>query len=412
MKKTVKILFCILSLLSAATLSTVGFFQYKLADNYYVTEGSVLELNAGELLASRQDGDIKEVSKSGSTAINGYSAKLSLFGLIPIKTVSVTEVSEQSVAVLGTPFGIKMFTEGVLVVGYSDIEVHGSSVNPAKSADIRIGDIILKINRQNVDSSEAVQEIVRKNGNKPLELSVKRDSKIFNVVITPQKSASDKNYKLGLWIKDSQAGIGTLTFYSPSLGVVAGLGHGICDTDTGKLIPMQTGEFVGAEIIGINKSDQNNTGELRGVFAGGKIAEIKENCETGVYGINFSLSYSGQVLPIAMKQEVKAGKAEIITTVDSTGPKSYECVIKKVYHNDSSKIKNMVIEITDTELLEKTGGIVQGMSGSPIIQNGKLIGAVTHVLVDDPTRGYAIFAENMLETARSLEQSQKQKDAS
>jgi stage IV sporulation protein B len=181
-------------------------------------------------------------------------------------------------------------------------------------------------------------------------------------------------------------------------------------------VPCESGQFVGAEIVGIEKSSKEVTGELQGVFSGGTKAEIVCNDQTGVFAYANSPVSSENVVNIALKQEIKQGKAQILTTVDGKGPQYYDCIIKKVYHNDSSKIKNMIIEVTDPELLQKTGGIVQGMSGSPIIQNGKLIGAVTHVFVNDPTKGYGIFAENMLETAQGVGQglapAEKIKDAS
>ena len=235
---------------------------------------------------------------------------------------------------------------------------------------------------------------------------IKRNESQFSVKLTPIYSNTDKVYKIGIWIRDSSAGIGTLTYYDPETNVVAGLGHGICDTDTGELVPCESGQFVGAEIVGIKKSSKDVTGELQGVFSGGVTAEIACNEMTGVFGFANKPIASANTMEIALKQEIKQGKAQILTTLDGGQPQYYDCVIKKVYHNDSSKIKNMVIEVTDPDLIAKTGGIVQGMSGSPLIQNGKLIGAVTHVLVDDPTKGYAIFAENMLETAQSVAEQQ------
>ena len=403
MKKFIKLIFSSVLALSVAVFSGVVYYDATLSDSYYVAKGTSLTLSGNSVLQCKPNGSSLTVGKSNSASVGAHETTVSLFGLFPIKTVSVTETEETEVVVLGTPFGLKIFTEGVLVVGYSDVDTENGTKNPALEAGVKTGDIILKINGEDVTENSDVQSIITKSQGKPCELELKRDGNTFSVTLTPVLSVTDKVYKMGLWVRDSSAGIGTLTFYSPTLKVAAGLGHGICDTDTGELIPFDSGQFVKAEIVGIKKSSGKVTGELQGVFSGGDIAQLAGNEITGVYGCDCSEITDGEsAMPIALKQEVKTGKACILTTVDDNEPCLYECEIEKVYHNDSAKIKNMVIKITDEELLAKTGGIVQGMSGSPIIQNGKLIGAVTHVLVDDPTKGYAIFAENMLETAQSV----------
>lgn len=401
MKRLVKVLFFALLAFSCAAFSGVAYYENSLADNYCVASGDTLSLNY-PFLSCSAGSDTLAVGKNKQTAVSGESITVKLFNLIPVKTVNVTTVEDTEVLVLGKPFGLKMFTEGVLVVGFSDIETENGTVNPSTDAGIKKGDIILQLNGTAVESNSEVQTIVKNNKEKPISVLIKRNEETFTVSITPKLSKNDNSYKIGLWIRDSSAGIGTLTFYDPNNDVLAGLGHGICDTDTGELLPCERGQFVGAEIVGVKKSTSKTTGELQGVFAGGQIAEISDNDITGVYGTDCENGIDGVAMPIGLKQEVTLSKAQILTTLDDGEPKYYECVIKKVYHNDSSKIKNMVIQVTDKELLEKTGGIVQGMSGSPIIQNGKLIGAVTHVFIDNPEKGYGIFAENMLETALSV----------
>ena len=413
MKKFIKLIFSSVLALSVAVFSGVVYYDATLSDSYYVAKGTSLTLSGNSVLQCKPNGSSLTVGKSNSASVGAHETTVSLFGLFPIKTVSVTETEETEVVVLGTPFGLKIFTEGVLVVGYSDVDTENGTKNPALEAGVKTGDIILKINGEDVTENSDVQSIITKSQGKPCELELKRDGNTFSVTLTPVLSVTDKVYKMGLWVRDSSAGIGTLTFYSPTLKVAAGLGHGICDTDTGELIPFDSGQFVKAEIVGIKKSSGKVTGELKGVFSGGDIAQLAGNEITGVYGCDCSEITDGEsAMPIALKQEVKTGKACILTTVDDNEPCLYECEIEKVYHNDSAKIKNMVIKITDEELLAKTGGIVQGMSGSPVIQNGKLVGAVTHVLVNDPTRGYAIFAENMLETAQSVAEEKQLKEAS
>ncbi len=411
MKKIIKFIFSVCFVFSAFMLGLVGYFQVKIADSYSVLAGSELEFRNSLALVCVKNDNTVSVGKNGSKSVSGQTTDVSLFGIVPIKTVKVIELQNTEVAVLGTPFGIKMFTEGVLVVGYSDIETKDGVKNPSADAGVKKGDIILKINGKNVENNSNVQNIIRNTKGKTISVLLKRGDKHFTVSLTPIYSEADKVYKIGIWIRDSSAGIGTLTYYDPSTNVLAGLGHGICDTDTGDLVPCESGQFVGAEIVGIKKSSKETTGELQGVLSGKVTAEIKTNDITGVYGVAKAPVSSEKVMEIALKQEIKTGKAQILTTLDNGQPKLYDCLIKKVYHNDSSRIKNMVIEVTDPDLLAKTGGIVQGMSGSPIIQNGKLVGAVTHVFVNNCRQGYGIFAENMLETAQDLAE-QQLKDAS
>ena len=362
MKKFIKLIFSSVLALSVAVFSGVVYYDATLSDSYYVAKGTSLTLSGNSVLQCKPNGSSLTVGKSNSASVGAHETTVSLFGLFPIKTVSVTETEETEVVVLGTPFGLKIFTEGVLVVGYSDVDTENGTKNPALEAGVKTGDIILKINGEDVTENSDVQSIITKSQGKPCELELKRDGNTFSVTLTPVLSVTDKVYKMGLWVRDSSAGIGTLTFYSPTLKVAAGLGHGICDTDTGELIPFDSGQFVKAEIVGIKKSSGKVTGELQGVFSGGDIAQLAGNEITGVYGCDCSEITDGEsAMPIALKQEVKTGKACILPTVDDNEPCLYECEIEKVYHNDSAKIKNMVIKITDEELLAKTGGIVQGM---------------------------------------------------
>ena len=405
MKRTVKIIFSCLTVLTAVLFGAVAYLDYEYSSSYYIAAGETLDISHGNIVTCEQvqsSVGAVAVQKSDSEALSSYDMDISILGIIPVKTVHVSVSEEKEVLVLGTPFGIKIYTEGVLVVGFNDVSTHNGTVNPSSNAGIQVGDTLLSMNGNSITCNNDVLNSVLSGNGKAIEFTVKRDGRIFSITVNPVVSSTDNQYKIGLWIRDSSAGIGTLTFYSPSLGIAAGLGHGICDVDTGNLIPLENGEFVEAEIVGIKKSTMETTGELQGVFSGGQIAELVNNDSTGVYGTNCTELCGDNIMKVAMKQEITVGKAKIITTIDGEGPKAYDCEIKKIYHNDSSLIKNMVIKVTDSELIEKTGGIVQGMSGSPIIQNGKFVGAVTHVFVDDCTCGYAIFAENMLKTAQSV----------
>ncbi len=412
MKKFIKFLFIISVVFSVSVFGTVIYFDNVLGDDYCVAKSDKFSLSEYTIVDCEIDeADFVAVQKSGSN-IKSYKVNLSILGFIPIKNVNVTISNNDEVVVLGTPFGIKILSSGVMVIGFNDVETYDGAYSPAKNAGIKVGDIILSIDGKSVSSNNDVVKAVTEGCGQAMEFSVKRGDKVFNVTVKSAKSRLDNKYKIGLWVRDSSAGIGTLTFYNPETNIVAGLGHGICDSDTEELIPLKTGEFVEAQIVGIKKSSKSTTGELQGVFLGGKIAEIVENSITGVYGECCGYFSSDYVMPVALKQEVKTGEAEILVALDGGEPKKYKCEIEKVYHKDSSLIKNMIIRVTDSGLIEKTGGIVQGMSGSPIIQNGKLIGAVTHVLVDDPTKGYGIFAENMIETAQNVVESNKLKDVS
>ena len=235
-----------------------------------------------------------------------------------------------------------------------------------------------------------------------MEFLIVRNGKKITAQLCAVFSNETNNYKIGLWVKDSSAGIGTLTFYSPSTNVVCGLGHGICDEETGAVLSLNSGEIVEAEIIDVEKGSIGSPGQLNGKFGSKTLGNIDLNCNAGVYSsLKGSIDLSN-IVELAMKQEIKNGKAQILCTINGTDAKMYDCKVSIKSSSFLSKTQNMIVTVTDPELLATTGGIVQGMSGSPIIQNGKLIGAVTHVLVDDPTKGYGIFAENMLETAQSV----------
>ena len=324
-----------------------------------------------------------------------FTAKL--FGVIPIRTVEVTVFPETSLIPGGMPFGVKFFTEGVIVVGVSDIETEKGSVNPAKAAGIKTSDIITEINGSVVNSVEEAARIIEASGGAAIELKIQRDSKTLDLKLRPVYSVSEEKYKSGIWLRDSTAGIGTVTFVSPANFAFGGLGHGICDIDTGNLMPLKRGTVVSASIENVIKGRSDMPGELKGRFRD-NIGTLLANTHNGIFGIlsNSPVSIEDVTpVPIGLRQDVREGKAVIYSTVDERGQREFEIEIIKIYKN-SSDSKNFLIRITDPELLEITGGIVQGMSGSPIIQNGKLIGAVTHVLVSDPAKGYGIFIDNML----------------
>ena len=297
----------------------------------------------------------------------------------------------------GMPFGVKFITEGVLVVGFCDVKNQNSVSNPSLDAGLRQGDIILKIDGQNVNAASELLDIIEKSNGRALSLVCSRDGKEYTTCLTPAYSGEEGCYKSGIYVRDSGAGIGTVTFIVPESNEFAGLGHGICDSNTGELIPMQRGSVVNVTINGVIKGLPGSPGEVKGYFSSGKIGSLLGNTECGVYGVLASLPKNtpSSPLPICRRNELKEGNAHILCTLDEGAPCQYEIEIRDI-KRDSTSNKCFTVKVTDKALIDKTGGIIQGMSGSPIIQNGKLVGAVTHVLINDSTCGYGIFIENML----------------
>ncbi len=398
--KTVTAFFAVLSVM---VFSSLVYVNYSVSNYYCVNSGEDLQIESPiPIRVSRCANGSSSVSYSPSSG-DTFKMDLKVLGIIPAKQISVRIVDEMYVAVLGTPFGIKIYTEGVLVSGFSEIDTEHGGKNPARDAGIKEGDFIVSLNGVNVYTNEDVSDIIKNSNGEKIVAKIVRNGKNKKVSFYPAKSKTSGQFRAGMWVKDSSAGIGTMTFYSPAYNIVAGLGHGICDSDTGTLLSLNKGEFVTANIASVVKGRVGKAGELTGVFTGRKISDFNLNCDRGVYGnVTCDISLENLV-PVALKQEVRNAKGYILTTIDGNEPEYYTCNIKVRNKEDT---QSLLVEITDERLLDATGGIVQGMSGSPIIQNGKLIGAVTHVLVDDPTKGYAIFAENMLETAQSVAEQQ------
>ncbi len=330
-----------------------------------------------------------------TATVSGTSATVKLWGVLPVKNVALKVVDDSRLYVGGTAFGVKYFTKGVLVVGLCQVEGFGNSVCPAEEAGIQKGDVILSADGKEIDSAESFKEIIANRGGNALPLEVQRGDKVFTTAIYPALSAEDNSYKGGMWVRDSTAGIGTVTYTTADGKSFAGLGHGICDGDTGALMPLGSAAVVDVDITNLRKGAVGYPGELKGSIDSVRRGYLTANTETGVYGVwDATPNALGELVPVGLSDTVKKGKAHIYSTVDGDRRK-YEIEIKEIY-GDGEDYRNMLIKVTDKALLEKTGGIVQGMSGSPILQNGRIIGAVTHVLINDPTMGYGIFIENML----------------
>lgn len=386
----------VFSLLVMLGLCFAMFLSSQLPDRYYMAKGNEFSLGDGRMIQSCSSSGSYPLSVYSCTG-NTFQVDLRLLGFISIKNVSVQVVDRRVVSLCGTPFGIKMVTDGVMVVGTGAVtDLQSQSVNPAKDAGIREGDVILSLNGEKISSKKQLTQLVSACSGKPLSVTVRRGDALTDLTLSPVKSALDNNYHAGLWVRDSSAGIGTMTFYDPQNQWFAGLGHAICDVDTGQLMPLSQGEIVEASIIGLEAGSAGNPGQLQGAFVTNTpTGKLYANSYNGVYGKYSSPPPYSQTIPMAQSHEVQEGPVKILTTVEGEKPRLFDACIEKVSLNQDEPTKNMVIHITDPELLELSGGIVQGMSGSPIIQNGMLVGAVTHVFVNDPTRGYGIFAENM-----------------
>ncbi|GFN35435.1 SpoIVB peptidase [Tepidimicrobium xylanilyticum] len=329
--------------------------------------------------------------------------QLRLLGIIPIKKFDVNVVERPYLVPGGNALGVKINTKGVLVVAVTDILGYdGKRYNPAKDAGIKAGDTILEINNVKVKDAEHVVDLLNEIKDNNVKILIERNKIHFETEVTPVRSMQDNCYRLGIWVRDRTAGIGTLTFYDKDSKAFGALGHGITDMDTGNLLNIEYGKITNAKIANIEQGKRGSPGEIKGIFYETEkvLGQITKNSPYGIFGVigdEFIQSNKRKPIPIGFKEEVKEGKAYILTTINDDKIEKFEIEILKVQPQQFPSQKSMTIRITDEDLLQKTGGIVQGMSGSPIIQNGKLIGAVTHVFVNDPTKGYGIYIEWMLE---------------
>lgn len=302
----------------------------------------------------------------------------------------------KEVIVGGDAFGLKIYCKGVMVTKFESFISDNKKICPAKVSGIKKGDIILSVNNRTVKNNEQLENAIKESKGRIINLTIQRNKKILYYKIKPETD-SENNYHIGLWIKDSCAGIGTITYYDNKKKTYGALGHGICDIGSKKIIPSGKGEIIKAKITDIKKSSNNNIGTLNGIFTNKTLGDIKNNSPIGIYGKLYSKIKNKSKINVAEKYEIKPGSAKLITTLNGEAPKSYNIDVLGICNNSEKSNKNFIIRIKDKELIKSTGGIVQGMSGSPIIQNNKLIGALTHVFLDDCKKGYGIFAENMID---------------
>jgi stage IV sporulation protein B len=402
-RKTIKAISIFTAGICTILFVTILYYQFYLPESYTVDAGENLSLASPTISASQSQNQTESVAQK-----NQKKEMLNLWGIFPIKEVAVQSCEPVTLVPSGNPFGIKMFTEGAMVVGFSPILTEEGNRYPGKEAGLKEGDTILKINGKEISRNEEAAFLIEESRGKPLCFTIKRGKETKEYTVNPVLSVGENTYKTGILIRDSAAGIGTITYVDPSTNVFGGLGHAICDIDTGEILSVGSGEVCEVEVHNIHRGEKGNPGELLGAFTSNTpMGTIVNNNETGIYGQLFDSHLSGdssaKAYPMARKQEVKPGKATILCRLNNDSVEEYDIQITSIDYNPKNKIKNMVIKVTDDELLELTGGIVQGMSGTPILQNGKLVGAVTHVFVNNPEKGFGIFAENMYENSKKIE---------
>ncbi len=354
--------------------------------------------------------NLKKPFTLSSRKIGKTRLTLHLFGSLPLKTVDVRVLPDIRVVPGGQSIGVKINAAGVMVVGHHLVQSAKGTFSPGEQAGIRSGDYIIEMNGKKMRKVNQVAETVRRSGEqkKPIDVLISRRGKKHRTKLTPIWDENEETYRIGLYIRDSAAGVGTLTFYDPREKRYGALGHVITDVDTGKPIAVGDGKILPSNVTSIQKGASGEPGEKRAIFLQENqvLGSITRNTPFGIFGIMKEQPKEGlydQTVPVALSEEVKEGPAEILTVVEGQKVQRFQIEITHVINQKYPATKGMVIRVTDPQLLKKTGGIVQGMSGSPILQNGKLIGAVTHVFVNDPTSGYGTFIEWMLQDAGVLD---------
>ncbi|MBW6410957.1 SpoIVB peptidase [Clostridium weizhouense] len=368
-------------------------------------------INIPNIIYTNKDIAVSSMIPRGSTLSrikddqNKYQIKL--LGVIPVKSLEVQKVKDLELYPGGNTIGVRVSTQGVLVVGYSEIEINNQKQeSPGKLGGIELGDTILKINGEEVQNCQDLINIIKGCNESKISVEVLRDNENLIKEVELKKEGNGE-YKLGLWIRDSTAGVGTMTFIDKESKKFGALGHPITDCDTNQPFLIKHGDILQSSIINLRRGEKGSPGELQGIFTNENEVngKIKTNTQSGIFGtvkdVNI-LKNNSKPMKVGFRNEITEGKAKIITTIDEKGPKEYDIEIVKLLDQETPGPKSMVIKVTDPVLLEKTGGIVQGMSGSPIIQNEKIVGAVTHVLINKPDTGYGIYIEWMLKDAEII----------
>ncbi|BAK98747.1 S55 family peptidase [Oscillibacter valericigenes Sjm18-20] len=380
---------------SFANINFVGERNKKTKKAGFFSESSALSGLSER--GDSMDETVERSEKPKSGRGGGAALRLAVLLLVSALTVPAAAAdlsSAQALIPVGHTVGIKLFSRGVLVVKLAEGDT------PAKACGLAAGDVIIQCAGNAVTSTEQFQSLLQNAGGEAAKLEIRRGSKTLDLSVTADDSDGDGKYAIGAWIRDSMAGIGTMTFYDPESNTFGALGHGITDVDTAALMPFSSGSILPSTVKTVKRGEMGAAGELKGNFdLTGDTGTLYANTSSGVFGTlsdqELIERFSENPLPVAENDQVHTGKATILANVDGDTVKEYDIEITKILNTDSAG-RNLLITVTDPELLEKTGGIVQGMSGSPILQDGRLAGAVTHVLLGDPTRGYGLLIRNML----------------
>jgi len=405
-------------IITVLCLTNVLFTMYSFPDEINVIQGQSRKVTDSKLFSLQLDEGYKDcVNLNKGNIISSFllmdgddrgkaKASLMLLGVLPVKEVTLNVIPDIKVVPSGEAIGVKIESKGVLIVGLSSItDVKGRKCSPAADAGFEVGDKIMSIDGKRVEKERDIVDYLnnRRNKEEKIQVTVDRDGNKHEYSVKPIKCEEDNMYRIGLWVRDNIAGVGTMTFYDPDSKVFGALGHGITDIDSGVLVDINSGSIMKSKIASIQKARKTVPGELVGIFYDNDDAYgiIEKNTSFGIYGKLNSKYDSSKAKPISigLNNQIKEGPAKIMTTIEGNKVEEFDIEIQKVMRQKSSESKSMILKVTDKRLIEKTGGIVQGMSGSPIIQDGKLIGSVTHVLVNDPTRGFGISIEWMLKEA-------------
>lgn len=394
-KKAIKIFTAITGIAVTLIFSLILYGEISLPDKMNASSRNIVFDGIYSVSATKNK--VFPAANTGDAEKLNEESQIRLFGTIPVKNIGIEKTDRRYVVLGGELIGIRLETQGVLVVGFDSFESENGNTSPAQKAGIQLGDTIQKINGTTISDNDSFCNTIENCKGNELDVTLMRNGKEIKVTLKPEKSVLTGLYKGGLWIRDCTGGIGTLTFADISKGTLAALGHGIYDVDTGSLMESNSGVLGDAYLSGVTKGAVGCAGELRGCIGSKNYGNVLINSEIGVYGTLTHYIRDMTTVPVAFANEVKTGKAQIVSTVNGSQKQYYDIEIVKV--NLSAESKNLIIKITDENLLNVTGGIVQGMSGSPIIQDGMLVGAVTHVFLNDPTGGYGIFAQTMVENA-------------
>ena len=394
------------------------FYTYVLAiesipDSLILFENENLNIKTILGLNVEQNTSYEAIQTSSSTNSNieneakTTSVNVNLLGRIPVKNVSVSILPKTTVIPVGSVAGVKLYTNGVLVVGMTEVQgIDNEKYKPYENTGIKEGDMIVEIEEKEIENTVDLVNTVNRSNGEELDIKYVRDGETLECSIIPTQTSSSE-YKLGLWVRDSAAGVGTVSFYEPESKTFGALGHGITDIDTGQLINIANGEFITTKVVSVTKGTDGVPGKMQGtVNKQQNIGQIYKNTNFGIYGTVSNLSAlnidGSKEMEVALREEIQTGPAVILNSLDGEKVEEYNIEIQKVYTNNDYDNKSMLIKVNDERLIEKTGGIIQGMSGSPIIQNGKFVGAVTNVLVNDPTKGYGIFGDLMIKQAKEV----------